>query len=80
MNIKKGDIVTLNNNTKYIVLCKVLYNDKYYLYMTTIEEKPKIKICVENKDSDSIKLKDVEDSNLIKKLLLLFNDDIKSIL
>lgn len=79
MNIKKGDAVTLSNNIKYLVLSKVLYNDKYYLYLTSIEDEPKIKICVENKNGDSIKLKEVNDTNLIKNLFLLFGEDIKSI-
>ena len=78
MNIKKGDAVTLSNNIKYLVLCKVLYNDKYYLYLTSIEDKPKIKICVENKNGDSIKLEEVKDTDLIKILILLFSEDIKS--
>ena len=78
MNIKKGDAVTLSNNIKYLVLSKVLYNDKYYLYMTSIEDKPKIKICVENKNGDSIKLEEVKDTDLIKILILLFSEDIKS--
>ena len=78
MNIKKGDAVTLSNNIKYLVLFKVLYNDKYYLYLTSIEDKPKIKICVENKNGDSIKLEEVKDTDLIKILILLFSEDIKS--
>lgn len=79
MNIKKGDAITLSNNIKYLVLCRVLYNGKYYLYLTSIEDKPKIRICVEKQNGDSIKLAEVKDTNLIKNLFLLFSEDIKSI-
>ena len=79
MNIKKGDAIIISNNIKYLVLCRVPYNGKYYLYLTSIEDKPKIRICVEKQNGDSIKLAEVKDTNLIKNLFLLFSEDIKSI-
>ncbi len=78
--IKKGNIVTLSDNIKYIVLSKVIFENKYYLYLTSIEKEPKIKICSENNENDYPILSIVTDNELISKLVLLFDNDIQTIL
>ena len=80
MKIKRGEIVTLSDDISYIVLSKVLYEGKNYLYLTSMEENPKIKICCEKEDSDQIKLSVVTDMELVSKLILLFDENVKEIL
>lgn len=80
MKVEKGNIVTLSDDIQYIVLSRVEYDNKNYLYLTSMEEEPKIKICCENKENDVLKLCIVTDIKLINKLILLFDNDIQSIL
>ena len=80
MKIEKGNIVTLNNDIKYIVLSKVNYKGNDYIYLTSMEEDSKIKICCEKTTEGVTKLSVVNDVELIKELVLLFDADIQSIL
>lgn len=80
MQIKKGNKITLSDNIEYIVLSKVNYKDNNYLYLTSIEKNPKIKICCEKQTDSDLKLLIVTDNELIQKLILLFANDVQSIL
>jgi hypothetical protein len=80
MQIEQGNAVTLSDNVEYIVLSKVAYNNKNYLYLASLEKAPKMRICCEKTEDSTIILDDVKDVELIKHLVLLFSKDIKSIL
>ena len=74
--IKKGQAITLSNNIKYLVLSKVNYQNNNYLYLTSMEDDPKVLICKEEDNKVVI----VTDKDIIKNLILLFDKDIKEIL
>lgn len=78
--IKKGQILTLTDNNKYLVLSKVLYKNVNYLYLIDINDNTKFKICCENIDNNNISVSIINDNKLIEKLILLFTKDIKEIL
>lgn len=70
MNIEIKDVVTLSDNIRYAVVSKVNYENNIYYYLTEIENIANIKFLVENKERNS--LVEVEDKELIQKLLPLF--------
>ena len=72
MNIDIKDTVTLDDNNDYIVVCKALFEDKNYLYLIDIKNVENIKFCYENIENNS--LIEVDDQELIRKLLPLFLD------
>lgn len=70
MNIEIKDVVTLNDDIRYAVVSKVNYENNVYYYLTEINNVTNIKFLVENKERNS--LVEVEDKELIQKLLPLF--------
>lgn len=74
MNIK--DIVTLNDNNKYQVISKTNYDNITYYYLIDINDISNIKFLYEH---DRF-LTEVEDSELIKKLLPKFYNEIKDLI
>ena len=75
MHIGKGDLVTLSNDRKYLVLSKVEYEGENYLYLTSSDEPYEIMIVREKN-----KLEIITDEELIKNLSILFYKDIKDLL
>ena len=69
MNIDVKDVITLNDNNKYVVCAVANYFDKKYYYLVDIKDNANIKFCYE-KDSNIIA--EVNDSELIRNLLPLF--------
>lgn len=74
MNIK--DIITLNDNHKYQIISKTIYNETVYYYLVDIENITNIKILYENFDH----LTEVADQDLINLLLSKFFLEIKDLL
>ena len=72
--IKKGQIVTLNDNIEYFILSEAVYNNNKYFYMTSLEDKSKVMICRE----DNGKLVAINDKETIANLVLLFDKDIQT--
>ena len=70
MNIKIKDVVTLSDDIRYAVVSKVNYENNVYYYLAEINNVTNIKFLVENKERNS--LVEVEDKELIQKLLPLF--------
>ncbi len=75
MNIEIKDVVTLSDDVRYVVVSKINYKNNVYYYLTEIENLTNIKFLVENKDKNS--LIEVEDKELIQKLLPLFIKETK---
>lgn len=75
MNIDIKDVVTLNDNIRYAVVSKVNYENNVYYYLSEIDNLSNIKFLVENKERNS--LVEVEDKELIQKLLPLFVNESK---
>lgn len=68
MNINIKDVLTLSNNNEYIVMSKVNYENKEYLYLTNFNDFTDIIFCY--LDNDEIVVSNDKDLN--KKLLPLF--------
>jgi hypothetical protein len=74
MNIK--DIVTLNDQNKYLVVSKVDFEYVYYYYLVDINEISNVKFLYENGE----KLTELEDPALIAKLLPRFYREIEELI
>lgn len=72
MNIEIKDTVTLDDNNDYVVVSKTLYENKNYIYLIDTNNITNVKFCYENVENNS--LIEVDDQELIKKLLPLFLD------
>ena len=68
MNNEKDYVVTLDNDKKYIVVDSINYDNKIYLYLTEMDDKNKYMIG----ELDNEDLIEIEDKNLLGKLLLEF--------
>ena len=74
--IEIKDIVTLSDQNEYQVVSKVDYEYRIYYYLVDINEISNVKFLYENGD----KLTEVEDPDLVKKLLPMFYKEIKDII
>ena len=66
INIK--DTLTLDDNNKYVVVSKLNYENKNYYYLLDKNNYSNFKFCYEDNDE----LVEINDNNLITKLLPLF--------
>lgn len=76
MNINIKDILTLDDDNKYVVVSKVYYEGKDYLYLIDINDNKNLKFCYVDNDA----VVEISDKELNTKLLPLFFDKIKDIL
>jgi len=72
MNIGIKDIIILSDDNEYVVVSKTNYKDNTYYYFVDKNNNENIKFCVEKPENKS--LLEVEDVDLIQKLLPLFLD------
>ena len=78
MNIDIRDIVSLSDNKRYVVVSKTNYENAVYYYLAELDNINNIKFLTENKANNS--LIEVEDKELIQKLLPLFINESKEVL
>ena len=76
--IDAKDIITLSDNNKYGVVAKELIDNNVYYYLVDINDNGNIKFCRENKIDNEIELIEIEDSNIISKLILFFEKTLKN--
>lgn len=74
MNIK--DLVTLSDDNEYQVISKTNYEGLVYYYLVDMNDITNIKFLYENGD----KLTEVDDSDLINRLLPRLLEEIKDII
>ena len=74
MNIDIKDLITLNDNNKYVVVSKALYDSKDYFFLLDINNDTNIKFCY----LDNNELIESEDKNINTNLLKLFYDTAKN--
>lgn len=74
--IEIKDIVTLSDQNKYQVISKINYDYQIYYYLVDINEISNIKFLYENNN----KLTEIDDEELVNKLLPLFYNEIKDLL
>ena len=76
MNINIKDVLTLDDNNKYVVVSKVYYDRKDYLYLVDINNNTNLKFCY----VDNEEIIESNDKDLNPKLVPLFFDKVKDML
>ena len=76
MSIDIKDILTLDDDNKYVVVSKVYFEGKDFLYLVDINNNANLKFCYVDNDE----LVESSDKELNTKLLPLFFDEIKDML
>lgn len=76
MNINIKDVLTLDDNNKYVVVSKVYYDGKDYLYLVDINNNTNLKFCY----VDNEEIIESNDKDLNTKLVPLFFDKVKDML
>ena len=71
INIK--DTLVLDDDNEYVVVSKVVYNEKNYYYILDKYESSNFKVCYLENDE----LVEIEDEKLVKTLIPLFFDNAK---
>ena len=66
--INIADQITLDDKNTYVVVSKVIFENKIYYYLIDIKKNDNIKFCYENGDS----LVELNDKKLVTRLLPLF--------
>lgn len=74
--IEIKDIITLSDQNEYQVVSIVDYEYRIYYYLVDINEISNVKFLYKNGD----KLTEVEDKELVNKLLPMFYEQIKDII
>ena len=70
------DVVTLSDNKEYVIVSKTEFQGVPYLYLVDIENNTNNMIC----KFDNNSLERVIDTDLLAKLVIIFNDDLKNVL
>lgn len=73
MNIDIKDVITLDDNQKYVVVSKVFYENKNYYYIIGKDNFKNIKFLYE----DDNELVEINNKDLLNKLLPLFYEKVK---
>lgn len=71
---ERGDEITLDDNTKYVVVDSFNKNNKHYLYLISEEDK-KTTSVVELENDEVIEVNDKEELDLLYKELIERNKD-----
>ncbi len=75
MNIDIKDLLTLSDKNKYVVVSKIYYDGKDYLYLIDINNSANLKFCYIENDS----IIEITDKELNTKLLPLFLEKAKDV-
>lgn len=70
-----GTVFDLDDNNSYTVISSVKYNNKEYLYLVDLNDNSNM-MFVEKLENELIP---INDTNLLKNLILLMNDEINNI-
>ena len=76
MSINIKDVLTLSDNNKYVVVSKVLYDNKNYYYLIDLNNDANVVFCYE----DGEELVELNDKELTQKLLPLFVNASKDVI
>ena len=71
--LNQGELIQLSNNKEYAVVSSIFYEGINYVYILDTESYKDYKLC---KFEDEL-LKPVKDEELLKELIIRFNDDLK---
>ena len=74
MMIDVKDVLTLEDDKKYVVVSKIDYENKVYFYLVGVEEITDVKFgCLDNDE-----FVEINDKELVTKLLPHFYKDVKN--
>lgn len=79
MIIEKGGTIKLSDSNEYAIISIINYENHKYLYLVDINDNTNIKFCEEKDENSVIKMIEIDNAELIKKLLPLFVQDTKDI-
>lgn len=71
MNIDANDLIALSDKNEYVVVSKLIYNDKEYYYIADINDSYNVKFCYRENDELIV----VKDSELIMHLACLISQN-----
>lgn len=75
MNVyERGDLITLDDNSKYVVVDSFKLNEKSYLYLINEGDK-KTTMVVEVENDEIIEINDEKEKNIVYKELIERNKD-----
>lgn len=67
--MEKTNIITLDDDREYIIVSKTTINHINYYYLIDIHEIKNIKFCQEERDGETIILKEITDPKVIQNLI-----------
>lgn len=70
--LKQGEILTLNDNKKYVVVSTAELNAKHYVYLIDQDDYTNTLICEYDLENG---LEEVTDSNLVEQLMIYLKDN-----
>ena len=70
--MEKTNVITLDDNNKYIIVSKIIIKDVNYYYLVDIHNVKNIKFCQEEQAEDAIILKEINDKEVITNLIKAF--------
>ena len=71
--LNQGELIQLSNNKEYAVVSSIFYEGINYVYIIDTESYKDYKLC----KFENELLKPVKDEELLKILIVKFNDDLK---
>lgn len=80
MTINFEDVLTLDDDKKYVVTSKINFQEKEYLYLVDINNTANIKFASIENDDEQTFVEEVNDSDILERLIPLFAEDTKKIL
>lgn len=72
------DKITLSDDNTYGVVSKAKIDNITYYYLVDVNKNENIKFCYEDSNENEIELVEVEDKNLIQKLIQILTENIKN--
>lgn len=70
--LKQGEILTLNDNRKYVVVSTAELNMKNYVYLIEQDDYTNTLICEYDLENG---LEEITDANLVEQLMIYFKDN-----
>lgn len=70
--MEKTNIITLDDDNKYVIVSKVVIKNINYYYLIDINNVKNVKFCQEERERETIILKEITDKEVITNLIRVF--------
>ena len=70
--MEKTNIITLDDDNKYVIVSKVVIKNINYYYLIDINNVKNVKFCQEERERETIILKKITDKEVITNLIRVF--------